>query len=262
MGADRYRDRPHWDLLRGWLVHIAVGPVPHFSSPTLSDSLTVLGTMQGITAVRAASERRPGQGCPGWARLTGRRCPPRSPPGQAPTGALPRRRPARSRRPRRRPDARDPGQCRRAPRAPRRRGPERWPRRRSEKRDLTGPLAFDEEAPDGRLDRSLEQRNEFAVGGRDSNHAGPKIGSLPRPGGKFGAWAAHARNLDSKFIPTRHASPARSGRRSCTRRTPIRPIVRPAAAGVRQAVRAGQPGPSPGRAVSSTSRAIASISGS
>jgi hypothetical protein len=84
MGADGHRDRPHWALPRGWVVHIAVGPVPHFSSPTLSDSLTVVGTMQGITAVRAVSKRRPAQGCPAWARLTGRRSRPGSPPGQAP----------------------------------------------------------------------------------------------------------------------------------------------------------------------------------
>jgi hypothetical protein len=35
------------------LARIGVGPVPHFASPTLWDGLVLVGTMQGITAVRA-----------------------------------------------------------------------------------------------------------------------------------------------------------------------------------------------------------------
>jgi hypothetical protein len=30
-----------------------VGPVPHFASPTLWDGLVLVGTMHGVTAIRA-----------------------------------------------------------------------------------------------------------------------------------------------------------------------------------------------------------------
>jgi hypothetical protein len=35
------------------LARIVVGPVPHFASPTLWDGLVLVGTMHGVTAIRA-----------------------------------------------------------------------------------------------------------------------------------------------------------------------------------------------------------------
>jgi outer membrane protein assembly factor BamB len=37
------------------LAQIAVGPVPHFASPTLWDGLVLVGTMHGVTAIRAGN---------------------------------------------------------------------------------------------------------------------------------------------------------------------------------------------------------------
>jgi hypothetical protein len=37
------------------VAHIGIGPVPHFASPTPWDGLVLVGTMQGVTAVRAGT---------------------------------------------------------------------------------------------------------------------------------------------------------------------------------------------------------------
>jgi hypothetical protein len=37
------------------LARIGVGSVPHFVSPTLWDGLVLVGTMRGVTAVRATN---------------------------------------------------------------------------------------------------------------------------------------------------------------------------------------------------------------
>jgi hypothetical protein len=37
------------------LARIAVGPLPHFASPTLWDGLVLVGTLRGVTAIRARS---------------------------------------------------------------------------------------------------------------------------------------------------------------------------------------------------------------
>ena len=88
----RRRDR------RGARPASGVGAVPHFASPTLADGLVLVGTMDGVTAIRAA----PGRVTPG--RRPARRAPrparprnPRSGPG------------AGRRRPPRRGSARRPG---------------------------------------------------------------------------------------------------------------------------------------------------------